>query len=220
MSGDLLGDVRWDALNIDFLLTQSYKDFHAKGMDYVCLHRSDELTLKAYFFAEGMDSQKVGEVVNPHDHRYDFVTQCYSGVIENQWYRTPPCWDGGMSSTPESDKHECGKVYNAHLWYTPLNGGKGFQKDGGWILQRHKVAQYSPGRSYYMSAQEFHTIRVVKPETCIVLAQYEDIVPLDRPTTTFTKSPEPPSLQGLYREFTADELVSRIGLLRQLQAAM
>ncbi|MBB5167176.1 hypothetical protein [Mycobacterium sp. AZCC_0083] len=210
----ILRDVIWDDLDIDYLLTQSYKDFHAKGLDYVCLHRDAGLTLKAYFFAEGMDSQKAGEVVNPHDHRYNFVTQCMSGVIENQWYRTPPCWDP-MSDDPIAD--ECGEVYETHLWYTPLNGGVGFTKDGGWILQRYKTYQFAPGQQYWMSAPEIHTIRVVKPETCIVIAQFEDVVPLDQPTVTFTKSKLPPSLEGLYGTFTADQLVKRIGLLRELQ---
>lgn len=214
---DLLRDIVWDDLDIDHLITQSYKDFHAKGMDYVCLHRDAGLTLKAYFFADGMDSQKAGEVVNPHDHRYNFMTQTMSGVIENQLYRTPPCWD------PLSDwvnQDECGESYYAHLWDTPLNGGKGFIKDGGWILQRYNVAQYRKGQQYFMAAPEWHTIRVAAPQTCIVIAQYEDLIPVGVPTVTFTKSETPPSINDLYREFTADELVARIGLLQELQAAL
>ena len=79
----LLDSVQWDTLDVDEVKSNSFKDFHAKGLDYICLFRSPELTLKAYFFSEGMESQKVGEVVSPHDHRYNFFTQCYSGRIEN-----------------------------------------------------------------------------------------------------------------------------------------
>lgn len=32
------------------VLANSYRDFHAKGLDYICLKRSFKETLKLYFF--------------------------------------------------------------------------------------------------------------------------------------------------------------------------
>lgn len=67
------------ALNGDTstLIQNSYRDFHAKGLDYVCLKRTPDHTVKVYFL-DG-DVSKVPEVVNPHDHRYAFETTVLSG---------------------------------------------------------------------------------------------------------------------------------------------
>ncbi|APQ42154.1 hypothetical protein PBI_MRMAGOO_50 [Mycobacterium phage MrMagoo] len=204
---NLLGDIVWDDLDVDELLQHSYKDFHAKGLDYLCLHRDRGLTLKAYFFAEGMESQKFGEVINPHDHRYHFTTQLMSGIITNKWYQY------ALMDFPAN-----AQLYNAFGWLTPLNGGQGFSELSKPVhLQNHKTLTLAwPGGQYVMDAHELHTIQVGARETCIVLAQYEDVVPLDQPTLTFTKADEPPSLAGLYTEFKPDELVARINLLREL----
>ena len=35
---------------IDDIQANSYRDFHAKGLDYLCIRRDLELTLKVYFF--------------------------------------------------------------------------------------------------------------------------------------------------------------------------
>ncbi|QSM01093.1 hypothetical protein SEA_NANOSMITE_48 [Mycobacterium phage Nanosmite] len=213
---DLLADIVWEDLDVDELLDHSYKDFHAKGLDYVCLHRDEGLTLKAYFFADGMESQKLGEVINPHDHRYHFTTQLMSGVIHNKWYR---CADPNrFGDLGVGNAH----WYNIFEWMTPLNGGNGFTRDGDSVLLTNDrtVTLTRPGAQYYMFAHELHTISVGARETCIVLAQYDDVVPLEYPTHTFTQADEPPSLQGLYTEFKADELVARINLLRELQEAL
>lgn len=206
----LLSDFAWDDVDIDHVVEHSYRDFHAKGLDYLCLSRTPELTLKAYFFAEGMDSQKVGEVINPHDHRYDFLTQCFSGTIRNKWFRFPPCWDG------ESIGDECGPMYDVYEWRTPLLGGNGFTHIDSVPLQQYREQDFTPGQQYYMPAPAFHTIQVMAPETCIVLAQYEDEVPADQPTHTFTQAKQPPDIHELYGRFTADQAVKRLALLREM----
>lgn len=192
-----------DGVNIDLALQHSYKDFHAKGLDYVCLRRTPQLTIKAYFF-DGLD-QKPGEVINPHDHRYPFLTQCYSGVIRNKWYRPHALHQSGVT-----------EQYERFEWMTPLNGGDGFNWIGLSALENHRIEDFAAGDWYSMKYDELHTIQVMKPETVIVLAQFADALPLDHPTYTYTDSVEPPSLKGLYREFTADELVARINLLKDL----
>ncbi|AEK09961.1 hypothetical protein FDH96_gp049 [Mycobacterium phage Rey] len=204
----LLADIVWDDLDVDELLEHSFKDFHAKGLDYLCLHRDSGLTLKAYFFADGMESQKLGEVINPHDHRYHFTTQLMSGRITNKWYAQAS--PGTMLAA---------EWFNIFEWMTPLNGGNGFTADGdsALLVNTRNLTLNWPGSQYYMSAPELHTISVGARETCIVLAQYEDVVPLDYPTHTFTQADEPPSLKGLYTEFKPDELVARINLLRQME---
>lgn len=65
---------------MDYVIANSFKDYHVKGFDYICLQRSPRETVKLYFF-DG-DVSKMPEVVNPHDHRYDFDTVCLSGAVE------------------------------------------------------------------------------------------------------------------------------------------
>lgn len=202
---DILAGISWDTLDVDEIAPNSFKNFHAKDLDYICLKRTPELTLKAYFFAEGMESQKLGEVINPHDHRYDFLTQCYSGVIENRWYHGDPVY---------------GTRFHQFSYDTPLNGGGGFTHIGTSCLHRYRTTQFGPGTSYTMRAHELHTIRVAASETCIVLAQYEDVIPVGQPTFTYSLDGEPPSLAGLYSEFKSDEIVKRLKLLQELQGRL
>ena len=183
----LLDSIEWDALDIDEVKS----------------NRSPELTLKAYFF-EDSDSQKLGEVVNPHDHRYNFFTQCYSGRIENRWYRRPDSCDAPVEH------------FNAFHYFTPLNGGAGFTEFLENVsLENYRSEVYGAGAGYTMKAEQLHTIRVAASQTVIVLAQFEDTVPPNQPTTTFVRG-KPPNLAGLYSRFTSDEIVKRLSLLRKL----
>lgn len=205
---NLLDSIGWPMVNIDDVVANSYKDYHAKGLDYLCLHRSPSLTVKAYFFESGV--QALPEVVNPHDHRYSFWTTCMSGTIRNRWYRVPPCWDG------ETVENECGRLYNVFAWHTPLLGGKGFSPAGDVPLQQYRYADFQRGRGYFMDYEEIHTIQVMEPETCIVIAQFADKLTPSQSTHLFTQDSEPPSLDGLYNKLTADEAVKRINLLQEL----
>lgn len=189
-------------LDMESVLENSYKDYHVKGFDYLCLHRSPELTLKAYFF-EG-DVQNASEVVNPHNHRYDFHTTCLSGAVENRWYRSYPL-----------DPRRAQR-YNMFEWRTPLNGGDGFTLSGEITMQNYRAVQCARGEGYDMAADELHTIQILKPDTVLLLVQYEDVVPINHPTLTFTQSTQPPDLSGLYNKFTADQAVKRIKQLQEL----
>ncbi|MBV6360457.1 hypothetical protein R2325_16520 [Mycobacteroides chelonae] len=203
MTETTLGGLDLSNLDMESVLENSYKDFHAKGLDYICLHRSPELTIKAYFF-EG-DAQDASEVVNPHDHRYNFHTTCLSGKIRNKWYQEPLPFD-----VPTEE-------FNVFAWHTPLNGGAGFADEQSRVrLAQYKHVDALPGKSYSMLAHELHTIQVMKKDTVILLTQFEDVVPLNEPTYTFTKSDAPPDLSGLYGKFTADQAMKRIELLQEL----
>lgn len=201
----LLYDVDFVNLDMESVLANSYKDFHAKGLDYLCLHRSPGLTVKAYIFAG--DAHDASEVVNPHNHRYHFTTQCFSGQIRNKWYRN---FIGHEVLWPNAER------YSEFAWNTPLNGGDGFTYVSDMMLAATQWTDFNPGEVYAMSAYEFHTIQVMEPDTVIVLHQYEDVVHPGVPTKTFTQSPEPPDLSGLYNTFTADQAVKRINLLQEL----
>lgn len=177
--------------DLDQVLANSYHDFHAKGLDYVCLRRSPVETLKLYFL-DG-DVSKLPEVVNPHDHRYPFRTWIAAGSGQNIWY------DEGS-----------GKTFNRFRYRTPLNGGGGFEWDSEVCLRERGRLTFTAGEQYFMSHDQIHTIRMLENETVLFLAQYEDAVPLTVPTKTFCLSDSPPSLDGLYSRFTADELFARL----------
>lgn len=184
---------------IAMVIANSYKNFHTKGLDYICLMRSSKLTRKVYFF-DG-DVSKLPEVVNPHDHRYDFNTVVLAGEMSNSLY-TP----SSITTDP---------MYNMFEWRTPLNGGAGFTFKREMRLRETTRHMYSSvGRQeYYMLADEFHTIRMHSDQALLLLDQYEDVVPIDAPTTTFMKEKQAPSLDGLYERFTEDEILKRLKVL-------
>lgn len=198
----LLGGFDWNGLNMEDVLEHSFRDYHVKGFDYLCLKRSDMATVKAYFFQNGIT--ELSEVVNPHDHRYNFVTECVSGRVRNKWFTKVP---KGLRP---------GKMYSTFRWNTPLNGGDGFQYSHQAMLWQDGAYTAGPGCQYPMRFNELHTIQVLKPETCIVLVQGVDRVPVGEPTRTYVSGQEAPVISDLYNTFTADQAMKRINLLKEL----
>lgn len=196
-------------IDLDETLENSFRDFHVKGFDYLCLLRSPELTVKAYFF-DG-DVASAPEVVNPHDHRYPFTTTVLSGEVANRQY---------VPITSERYKHEA-EPYERFDYLTPLNGGSGFT----WAETQHLFEisnrSYRRGAVYHQRAEEVHTIQLLAPQTVLVLHQFADVVPVDVPTRTWRRDTrEAPSLSGLYRQMDADHAIMRIKQYRQLVAAL
>lgn len=183
-------------VDIDQVVANSFKDYHTKGFDYLCLQRSPEETIKLYFF-DG-DLTKLPEIIAPHNHRYDFETYVAAGLSENVWFTRSP------TLTAKE-----GKVFNWFEYRTPLNGGDGFTFIGEEELFEAKRGRFGQGDSYFMHAEDLHTIRIVQNETLLMLVQFEDLVPLDRPTWTYFQD-RAPSLDGLYSKFTADEVIAKL----------
>lgn len=195
-----------DRVSIETMVEHSFRDYHVKGFDYLCLERSPKRTVKAYFFAG--DIGKLPEVVIPHDHRYAFYTHVAAGEVSNITYRRT--FDG----------HPAARLYDEFEYLTPLNGGDGFAWKAETHLREVADTQYEAGEFYNMLPDDLHTIRIAGPETVLVLHQYEDVVPVGLPTSALRPvgSREPPSLSGLYSRMTADEALSRLALLKRLLA--
>lgn len=185
-------------VTVDEVIANSFRDYHVKGFDYICLRRSPSETVKLYFF-DG-DVSKLPEVVNPHDHRYDFKTLCVAGAVENIWF--------------VRDARRQAEQFIKFEYRTPLNGGSGFTFAGTEHLKAVLKSTARAGRSYNMHAHEIHTIRLRENNTVICLVQHEDKVALDKPTMTFTRDHEPPSLTGLYGQFTPDQVLRRLATLQ------
>lgn len=187
--------------DIETIAANSFRNFHAKGLDYLCLQRSAMLTVKAYFY-ESADG-RCPEIVSPHDHRYPFSTAVLSGRIGHFRYEEVGRFPGGSG------------VYQKFNWRTPLNGGSGFEWQQTARLKRRSIESYSKGESYWCDAAEVHTISILEPGTTLLLFQHADIVPLGEPTVTFVHGleREPPSLSGLYDRMSVDharKLISRL----------
>lgn len=190
--------------SIESIIANSFKDFHAKGLDYICLVRTPQLTRKVYFL--NGDVTKVPEVVNPHDHRYAFQTRVLAGAMLDHTY-SPTCG-------------EMGDVYQKFDYRTPLNGGNGFTYVEEVKLFKRSSEKAERGQRLWRDADTIHTIQMLQDQTVLLLDQFEDTVPIDQPTQTFVRKGYPePSLDGLYTKFTADEVVQRLAIIRRLMEA-
>lgn len=143
------------------MLQNSYRNFHAKWFDYLCLKRTPELTLKAYFF-EG-DVSRLPEVVMPHDHRYAFQTYCLSGKVLDRSYH--------QVRDPRVRCLADVKPYDAFDYLTPLNGGSGFEwTEEVWLhCPWHKQLTRGPGGSYRHDPADIHTIQIAGDQTVLLL---------------------------------------------------
>lgn len=186
------------------LIQNSYRDFHAKGLDYVCLKRTPDHTVKVYFL-DG-DVSKVPEVVNPHDHRYAFETTVLSGeMLDHRFLR---CKRGAVSRL---------KVYQAFDYRTPLNGGDGFTFRGEECLTQGPSTHLVVGRKLYTEGTSLHTIQMLRDQTVLVLEQFEDYLPVDQPTSCWVAKGHPaPDTSGLYERFTEGQFRDRLIRICQL----
>lgn len=196
---DVIGPVPMETV-----VANSFRDYHVKGFDYVCLKRSPTETVKLYFF-DG-DVSKLPEVVNPHDHRYDFRTIVVAGQSQNVWYRE--------ASPRESAKGQ-GEFFERFAYDTPLLGGGGFVHVGQTRLVESQRGSYDAFQKYNMRYSEIHTIRMMKDRSVLCLVQREDRV-TDRPTLTFVRGQKAPTLTGLYNRFTPDAIGDRMSQLAEL----
>lgn len=191
-------------IDLEHILANSYRDFHVKGFDYLCLARSPAETVKVYFF-EG-DVSALPEVVVPHDHRYPFSTTVLAGRSRNRRYLR------GMSGLAGATPFE------AFNYRTPLNGGDGFHwTHTDWLLETEDTP-YVAGERYEQRADEIHTIQVAAEGTVLMLHQFADVVPINQPTRAYRPEGqrEPLSLDGLYRPMTADYALKRLAHLAKL----
>lgn len=184
------------------VLDQSYRNFHAKGLDYLCLKRSDDHTVKVYFFDGDADLSALPEIVMPHDHRYNFDTVCISGEVANKEFSRCAPFAGAT-------RHE------EFAWDTPLLGGAGFSHVGEAWLTEANVCDYRAGDRWSSGASVIHTLQIRRPGTIIRLDQFGDVVPVGKPTSTFRRADTrgdiaPPDVAGLYDRMTADYAAARL----------
>lgn len=181
------------------IVEHSFKDYHARGVHYLCLSRTPKLTTKLYLFDEGI---KPTALVFPHDHRYHFQTWVIAGEVGNVWYYESPHPTLAKAFDP----------YHRFRWATVLKGGKGFSYDGETQLAEANYTTYGQFSTYMMKPEEIHTLKILRPETALLILQGPSIS--TKPTRTFCFDKEPPSLDGLYSKFGADEIIAHLRRFR------
>jgi len=178
--------------------TNSYKNFHCKGLDYICMFRTPNFTDKFYFF--NGDVSKLPEVVFPHNHRYAFQTRVLCGSLLDIRY----------------EESEHGDVFQRYDWMTPLNGGNGFTHVAEEKLRPCDSNLIGPNDwGLDTKHDEIHTIKVMEHQTILRIIQWKDVVPMNKPTQTWARNKVPPSLSGLYEKFTTDEIINKFAILEE-----
>lgn len=194
--------------DLDTICANSFRNFHTKGFDYLCLTRTPELTRKVYFFDGNLSD--LPELVIPHDHRYPFVTTVLSGAVRNKtFYRIDPTTKAAQAymsdgATPRWDRFE---------YRTPLNGGDGFSWSGEEpLLELQGHPAFTRKQAYRSAAGDIHTLDIRCEDTVLLLEQLADVVPLDQPTNAWRRAGDktPPNLSGLYDRMTPDHARLRI----------
>lgn len=189
------------------IIATSYRNFHAKGVDYICLHRSPEITIKAYFF----DGPVIGlqEVVCPHDHRYDFATEVLAGGVDNAVWQEV--------SLQHNNR---GEVHARFAFHTPLNGGVGFTFEEEVRLRLLGTQPYRPGCRHMAGFDTIHTLANVLPSTVLLLWQYAAAIPPSWPSHAYCRHREPPSLSGLYDRHKSDSVIVRLRQIETLRPGL
>lgn len=189
------------SLDLDLILSNSFCDFHAKGVDYVCLARSPKHTVKLYFF-----DRVTREVVNPHNHRYNFDSRVLKGSVrDNHW-------------TPASD-NKINPLFDKFTWRTPLNGGAGFKFECTQPLRAVSAQEYFRDFTWSTFYHTIHTLDVLEPYTVMLQIQHEDVFPIHVPTHTWKQSTPgnlPPHIGHLYRRMTREQLLNRFEYIRYI----
>lgn len=126
---------------------------------------------------------------------------------------SPPASLSGSAENVGFIEDPRGEVFQAFDYRTPLNDGNGFTWFGERRLLELNRRRYDRGGAYHLRGEQLHTIRIAGPETILMLAQHADKLPMDVPTTTYTRDREPPSLSGLYSRFKPDEIRARLDQL-------
>jgi hypothetical protein len=156
----------------------SFLNYHAPGMDYLCLLRSDDLTVKLYMTNRGRlrTCGTMDFLVNPHNHAYNFMTYVISGHVTNINFVERDDRKGWFRSNYKDRKVSDPKETSLHKISSQV---------------------YRENENYYLDHWVIHTISVpLHQQTCLMLFQYRD-QPKDH-TLYFSPKAEAPNTEGLY----------------------
>ena len=180
---NLLASIDWKEA-----AANSYSNFHAQGVSYLNLLRTDRLTVKLYTF-DDVEHNDQGFLVHPHTHAYNFTHRTMAGVITNHNFAL-------------SDQDD----WNLYAYQTPLNGSPGgLTKLLRCGLTEVESETLEAGQSYYLGHQDIHTLSIQSPYAAALLLQFHDIA-AGQPTAMFVPRDVPADCEtGLYHRLGAVE---------------
>ncbi|MFD1558334.1 hypothetical protein ACFSHT_22335 [Paraburkholderia silviterrae] len=133
----------------------SVRNHHVNGLDYLCLHRSDKMTVKLYFIDPETIPRTPGEfLVTPHTHRYAFESTVLSGCIYHLRFE------------------ECEGNYWHRSRYVPEIRACEFESDTGLRVVDKEI--HEVGSEYWVDVSEIHTLIASSRPTLLGLVQYSD----------------------------------------------
>lgn len=203
------------AVPSNFMLENSYRNFHAKGVDYLCLFRDPRITIKAYFFSDDIEP---GWLVAPHTHAYRFYSEVFAGTVKNIVFDCV-----AQSANLTVDGHNARDLYclNKWLYHSPLNGGNGLSSDAKPVVLKidwERTGTSFPGMGYMMEPDDIHTIDP-SPGAVLLLMQFADSAPV---TEIFSHQRPVCDDSNLYQPMDYNygkELLDRLWLGKQPRAA-
>lgn len=185
----------YEEANIKDIQSNSFKNFHAVGLNYICLFRSPNLTIKIYIIRPGESApNKDGYIVCPHSHRYNFQTLVLAGKISNVVFKEFSYGETHMYPP-----------YYKFKYVTPLDNGPATSSFVGpaTLIIDYKQ-QLDSGGSYFFPVPKIHSLKIQHDKyTALLLHQYKDT---ETETELFTNSPQLPSYDELYQKFSEEEI--------------
>lgn len=132
----------------------SVRNHHVNGLDYLCLHRSEKLTVKLYFIdPDLLPVAKEQFLVTPHTHRYAFESTVLRGNLMHVRFTERP-----------------GDEYDRAL-YAPETRTRAAR---GTVDLKPQYESHKPGHTYWCSTSDIHTLLVPEEIVLLGLVQFAD----------------------------------------------
>lgn len=150
-------------LDVEEAAQHSCANHHVNGMNYLCLSRTKDFTIKLYMMEQPINPNS-GYLVNPHSHRYDFASVLLRGNLEHiRFYNRQYDWN-------RNDK--CSK-YIVHAY--SMETGELSALGEELLVARPEIIK--EGQSYWVDHTETHTLKTVPDRGPLVLGlmQFKDV---------------------------------------------
>jgi len=185
-----------DQLSMKSCIQNSFKDYHAKGLWYIDLFRSEKMNMKLFFLIPELIEAKGVHLVNPHNHGYNFTTEVLYGSVQHDTF-------------VEGEGYDYRKY--TYDWYKPRDQRLIFQANLGLDIETSNI--YTAGQGYYCDTQTIHSIIASDEPTCLLLYQFSDqeLKSKDVYINRFAYRNEPVG----YERFTPEEIKLMLGNLKK-----
>ncbi len=187
--------------NLKYMVENSIKDFHFKGLNYICLQFMPHLTIRLYIIEP---SQPVDTLnVNIHNHLYDSQMLVLQGSVKNTVYR-------------KVEGHEYFHYYLTSA-LCPTNESKKIKLEslGKCGLEKEQSIYLLPGETHFQSHSEIHNVQNnVEVWTSFMIFEFPTV---KMNSVLFSKKDfgNTISTEKCYNKYTEEEIIGLVGGLLQ-----